>query len=114
MSDGRCRRVKTARWNSDQSESEEEPSSDDSEQDDREETPTKPSSEREDGSSGQESDEKESNDKKITPNRKLSRKAGTRAKVCWASCYYALSNLTLFSQRKISKQVKKSNHARKP
>jgi sister-chromatid-cohesion protein PDS5 len=111
VSDGGCRRVKTARWNSDQSESEEEPSSDDSEQDDREETPTKSSSEREDGSSGQESDEKESNEKKVKQNRKPSRKAGTRAKVCWT--YYALSSLTLLSQRKISKQVKKGNHARK-
>jgi sister-chromatid-cohesion protein PDS5 len=92
---GTTKRVKTARWNSDQSESEEEPSSDDSQQDDREETPTKSSSEREDGSSGQESDEKESSEKKVKQNRKPSRKAGTRAK------------------RKISKQVKKGNHARK-
>ncbi|KAG1858786.1 armadillo-type protein [Suillus subalutaceus] len=92
---GTTKRAKTARWNSDQSESEEEPSSDDSEQDDREDTPTKPSSEREDGSSGQESD-KETNEKKGEQNRKPSRKAGTRAK------------------RKISKQVKKKgNHARK-
>ncbi|KAG1732950.1 armadillo-type protein [Suillus lakei] len=93
---GTTKRAKTARWNSDQSESEEEPSSDDSEQDDREETPTKPSSEREDGSSEQESDEEEANEKKVERTRKPSRKAGTRAK------------------RKISKQVKKKgNHTRK-
>jgi sister-chromatid-cohesion protein PDS5 len=97
VSDAGFRRAKTARWNSDQSESEEEPSSDDSEQDDREDTPTKPSSEREDGSSGQESDE-EANGKKGEQHRKPSRRAGTRAKVGRTSCYCALSSLTLLTE----------------
>lgn len=79
VSNEMTRRAKTARWNSDQSESEEEPSSDDSEQEDREETPAKASSEREDG---QESDDEDENQKKTERSRKPSRKAGTRAKVC--------------------------------
>lgn len=94
VSDGMFRRAKTARWMSDQSESEEEPS-DDSEQDDREETPVKASSAHEDGLSGQESDEEDANEKKTERSRKPSRKAGTRAKVCCFLC--ALSRLISFS-----------------
>lgn len=110
MSDGRVRRAKTARWNSDQSESEEEPSSDDSEQEDMEEMPAKASSEHENGPSGQESDERDANEKKTERARQPSRKAGTRAKVCWFLC--ALSSLTPFPTGKNQQAGKEEGEPR--
>lgn len=110
VSNGRIRRAKTARWNSDQSESEEEPSSDDSEQEDREETPAKASSEHEDGPSGQESDEQDTNKKKTERARQPSRKAGTRAKVCWFLC--ALSSLISFPTGKNQQAGKEEGESR--
>ncbi|KIJ63153.1 hypothetical protein HYDPIDRAFT_113739 [Hydnomerulius pinastri MD-312] len=88
----RAKTQKAARWNSDQSESEEEPSSDNSEEDEHSEKATSPkSSSSELSEEGQTSDNEGGGGKLSEREQKLGRKARTRA------------------QAKISKQIKKTS-----